>query len=118
MNGVDRVILHSDLNNFYASVECFHRPELRSKPVAVGGDPEMRHGIVLAKNMLAKKYGVKTGQALWQARDLCPGLITLKPNYRLYLRYARMARKIYADYTDQIEPFGMDEAWLDVTASA
>ena len=115
---MDRVVLHSDLNNFYASVECFYRTELRDKPVAVGGDPEMRHGIVLAKNMLAKKHGVKTGQALWQARDLCPGLITLKPNYRLYLRYARMARKIYADYTDQIEPFGMDEAWLDVTASA
>ncbi|HBK69352.1 MAG TPA: DNA polymerase IV [Firmicutes bacterium] len=112
-----RVILHSDLNNFYASVECLYRPELRSKPVAVGGDPEQRHGIVLAKNYLAKATGIKTGEALWQARQKCPGLVIVPPNFPLYLRYSRLARKIYADYTDQVESFGLDEAWLDVTGS-
>jgi len=112
-----RVILHSDLNNFYASVECLYRPELRDKPVAVGGDPERRHGIVLAKNYLAKATGIKTGEALWQARQKCPGLTVVPPNFPLYLRFSRLARKIYADYTDQIEPFGIDEAWLDVTGS-
>jgi DNA polymerase-4 len=114
---MDRVILHADLNNFYASVECLYRPELRGLPVAVGGDPEARHGIILAKNYPAKKFGVKTGEAIWQAKQKCPGLVVLKPNYRLYLRFARMARQIYADYTDLIEPFGLDEAWLDVTGS-
>jgi DNA polymerase-4 len=113
----ERVILHSDLNNFYASVECLYRPELRNKPVAVGGDPEQRHGIVLAKNYLAKATGIKTGEAIWQARQKCPGLIVVPPNFPLYLRFSRLARNIYADYTDQIEPFGIDEAWLDVTGS-
>lgn len=117
MKDTDRVILHSDLNNFYASVECLYRPELRDKPVAVGGDPELRHGIILAKNNLAKKYGIKTGEAIWQARQKCPGLIMLTPDYKKYLRFARLAREIYADYTNQIEPFGLDEAWLDVTGS-
>ena len=110
-----RVILHSDMNNFYASVECHHRPEVRNKPVVVGGDEEQRHGIVLAKNYLAKATGVRTGQTLWQAREQCPGLVVLEPNYPLYLRYSKLARKIYSDYTAQIEPFGLDEAWLDVS---
>lgn len=110
-----RTILHSDMNNFYASVECVHRPEVREKPVVVGGDEEARHGIVLAKNYIAKASGIRTGETLWQAREKCPGLITLPPNYPLYLRYAKLARSIYADYTDQIEPFGLDEAWLDVS---
>ncbi len=110
-----RVILHSDMNNFYASVECVHRPEIRGLPVAVGGDEELRHGIVLAKNYLAKAAGIRTGEALWQARQKCPGLVVLPPNYPLYLRYAKFARQIYADYTAQIEPFGLDEAWLDVS---
>ncbi len=110
--------MHADLNNFYASVECLHRPGLRDKPVAVGGDPEQRHGIILAKNYPAKKYGIKTGEALWQAKQKCPDLVILKPDFKLYLRFARLARQIYADYTDQIEPFGLDEAWLDVTGSA
>ncbi len=114
---MDRVILHSDLNNFYASVECLHSPEIRNKPVAVGGDPELRHGIVLAKNYLAKATGIQTGEAIWQAQQKCPGLIVLPPNYSLYLRFARLARRIYASYTDQVEPFGLDEAWLDVTGS-
>ena len=112
---MDPAILHSDLNNFYASVECLHRPELRGLPVAVGGDPLLRHGIVLAKNTLAKAAGVRTGEALWQARAKCPGLVTLPPNYPLYLRVARKVRGIYADYTDRVEPFGLDEAWLDIS---
>lgn len=114
-DNVQRVILHSDMNNFYASVECHHRPEVRGKPVVVGGDEEQRHGIVLAKNYLAKATGIRTGETLWQAREKCPGLVVLPPNYPLYLRYAKFARRIYSDFTDQIEPFGLDEAWLDVT---
>ncbi len=110
-----RVILHSDMNNFYASVECVHRPEVRGLPVAVGGDEQLRHGIVLAKNYLAKAAGIRTGEALWQARIKCPGLVVLPPNYPLYLRYAKFARQIYAEFTDRIEPFGLDEAWLDVS---
>jgi len=111
----ERVILHADINNFYASVECLHRPEIRNHPVVVGGDEKLRHGIVLAKNYAAKATGIRTGEALWQARLKCPGLIVLPPNYPLYLRYARFARQIYADFTDRIEPFGLDEAWLDVS---
>ncbi|MGI5912334.1 MAG: DNA polymerase Y family protein [Syntrophomonadaceae bacterium] len=114
---MDRVILHSDLNNFYASVECLHRPEIRNKPVAVCGDPMARHGIVLAKNYLAKAAGIKTGEAVWQAQQKCPGLVIVPPNYSLYLRFSRLARNIYASYTDQVESFGLDEAWLDVTRS-
>ncbi len=113
-----RTILHSDMNNFYASVECLHHPEYRGKPVIVCGNPELRHGIVLAKNYLAKSAGVITGEPIWQARGKCPGLIAIGANFPLYLRFARAARSIYAEYTDQVEPFGLDEAWLDVTASA
>ena len=112
---MDRCILHSDCNNFYASVECLHRPELRDKPLVVGGDQEQRHGIVLAKNYIAKKYGITTGQVLWQAKQQCPGLVIIPPNFPLYLRFSRLAREIYNDYTDHIEPFGLDEAWLDIT---
>jgi len=117
MSPKERVILHSDMNNFYASVECLHRPEIRGKAVVVGGDEEARHGIVLAKNYIAKKAGIKTAETLWQARTKCPGLVVLPPNYPLYLRYAQYAREIYESYTDQIEPFGLDEAWLDVTGN-
>ena len=113
-----RTILHVDLNNFYASVECLYHPELRGKPVAVSGDVENRHGIILAKNQLAKAAGVKTGEAIWQAKGKCPGLICLPPDYRKYLRFSRLTRKIYADYTDKIESFGIDENWLDVSGSA
>jgi len=112
-----RTILHCDLNSFYASVECLYRPDLRGKPVAVGGDVEARHGIILAKNMLAKQWGVKTGDAIWQAQQKCPKLICLPPDYRKYLRFSRLARNIYADFTDRIESFGIDECWLDVTGS-
>ena len=113
----ERVILHSDLNAFYASVECLYHPELRNKPVAVCGDPELRHGIVLAKNDPAKKTGVKTGDAIWQAKQKCPDLVVLPPNFELYLKFGHLARDIYGDYASQIEPFGLDEAWLDVTCS-
>ncbi|HEX2926601.1 MAG TPA: DNA polymerase IV [Ruminiclostridium sp.] len=114
---MERVILHSDCNSFYASVECLHHPEIRNKPVAVGGDVEQRHGIILAKNQLAKRYNIKTGEALWQAKRKCPDLVIMPPNYHLYMRFSKMARQIYLDYTDQVEPFGLDECWLDVTGS-
>ncbi len=103
------------MNGFYASVECFYHPEIRNKPVAVGGDPEQRHGIILAKNEIAKKYGIKTGEALWQAKNRCPSLVIVPPNYKLYLEYAKLSREIYNQYTDRVQPFGLDEAWLDLT---
>jgi len=114
---VERTIFHIDMNSFYASVECLHRPELRDKPVAVGGDVEKRRGIILAKNEHAKKFGIKTGEVIWQARQKCPELVVLPPRFDLYLRFSRMAREIYADYSDQIESFGIDEAWVDVTGT-
>lgn len=114
---MDRIILHSDMNGFYASCECLYHPEYRDDPVAVGGDPENRHGIILAKNERAKAAGVKTGEALWQAQEKCPGLVVLKPNYPLYQRFSKKARKIYYEYTSQVESFGLDEAWLDCTNS-
>ena len=115
---MERCILHSDCNNFYASVECMHRPELRDRPLVVGGDPEQRHGIVLAKNYIAKKYGITTGQVLWQAKKQCPELVVISPDFPLYLRFARLAREIYLDYTDRVEPFGLDEVWMDITDGA
>ncbi len=114
---MNRVILHSDMNNCYASIELLHHPELRGKPLAVGGDPQARHGIVLAKDQLAKKAGVKTGMALWQARQVCPELQFIEPHMDLYLRFSRLAHQIYADYTDLQEAFGVDESWIDVTDS-
>jgi len=114
---MNRTILHVDLNNFYASVECLYRPEIRDFPVAVGGDVDARHGIVLAKNYHAKQMGVKTGDVIWQAKQKCPGLIVVPPDFKKYLRFSRMAREIYADYTDQIEAFGIDEVWCDVSCS-
>ena len=113
----DRDVLHSDINCCYAQIECQARPELRGKPVVVGGDEEARHGIVLAKNLIAKRAGVKTAMALWEARKACPGLVVVPPDYRLYMDVSRRAREIYYDYTDRVEPFGPDEAWLDVTAT-
>lgn len=113
-----RTILHCDLNNFYASVACHDHPELRGKPVAVCGDPKERHGIVLAKNMEAKNLGVKTGEAIWQAKEKCPDLITVAPDFPRYTYFSEKAREIYMRYSDLIEPFGPDEAWLDVTGSS
>ena len=112
------VILHSDINCCYASIEHLHHPELAGKPLAVGGDPEARHGIVLTADYIAKKYGVKTGMALWQAKQVCPDITFVSPRMDLYLRFSRMAHEIYAEYTDRQEPYGIDECWLDVTGSS
>ncbi len=114
---MDRVILHSDLNNFYASVECLLKPELKDKYVAVCGNEENRHGIVLAKNEAAKAMGVKTAETIWQAKNKCPQLTVVSPHFEEYRRYSKMVWEIYKRYTDLIEPFGMDECWLDVTGS-
>ena len=114
---MDRIILHSDCNCFYASVEMLYHPELSGKPLAVGGDPEARHGIVLTANYIAKKRGVKTGMALWQAKNACPDVVFVPPRMDLYLRFSRLARQIYLEYTDQVESFGCDEAWLAVEGS-
>ncbi len=112
---MDRVILHSDLNCFYASVEMMLNPALRGKAVAVCGSTEDRHGIVLAKSELAKRSGVKTGMVNWEARQRCPGLIVVPPQYDQYLKYSALTRAIYARFTNLVEPFGMDECWLDIT---
>ncbi len=113
--GKTRSILHCDCNSFFASVELLSRPELRNRPVAVGGDSRSRHGIVLAKNEAAKKYGIKTAETLWQARKKCPDLIVLPPHYNLYTEFSRQINGIYVEYTDLVEPFGIDESWLDIT---
>lgn len=112
-----RTILHSDCNGFYASVECLYNPKIRNKPVAVSGNAENRHGIILTKNEIAKKYGVKTGETIWQAKQKCPELITVSPNFDLYQRFSKLCKQIYFEYTDRVESFGLDEAWLDVTGS-
>lgn len=113
-----RTILHSDLNNFYASVELLRRPELRGYPVVVVGSKEDRHGVVLAKNDIAKRMGVKTGEVYWQAKRKCGETLKELPvDFSEYHRVSKEVRKIYADYTDRIEPFGIDECWLDVTES-
>ena len=113
----DRTILHSDINCCYAAIEHLHHPELAGKPLAVGGDPEARHGIVLTADYLAKKHGVKTGMALWQAKQICPEINFISPRMDLYLRFSRMAHEIYGEYTDLQEAYGIDESWLDVTDS-
>ena len=114
---MDRVILHCDLNSFYASVELLDHPELRDRPVAVCGDPNSRHGIILAKNEPAKRLGVQTAETVWQAKQKCPHLILLPPHHSLYADYSRRVNTIYGQYTDLVEPFGIDESWLDVTGS-
>lgn len=113
-----RTILHSDMNNYYASVECLFNPSLRNKPVAVAGNPDARHGIILAKNYEAKKYGVSTGEPLWMARQKCPDIVFTPPNYDRYIQFSQMAHNIYLDYTDQVETFGLDECWLDISSTA
>ncbi|HAB95210.1 MAG TPA: DNA polymerase IV [Lachnospiraceae bacterium] len=114
---MDRVILHSDCNCFYASVEMLHHPELDGKPLAVGGDPEQRHGIILTANYIAKRAGVKTGTALWEARQVCPELVIVPPRMDLYLRFSELARAVYREYSDLVEPYGLDECWIDCTGS-
>lgn len=113
----DRVIFHCDLNCFFASVELLDKPALREVPVAVCGDPTSRHGIILAKNEPAKRRGVQTAETVWQARQKCPNLILLPPHHGLYAQYSRRINTIYGQYTDLVEPFGIDESWLDVTGS-
>ena len=113
-----RVVLHSDCNSFFANAAIVYRPDVKDKPVVVGGDEKARAGIVLAANQLAKKiYRVKTGEALYAVRQRCPGLVVVKPDHKLYHKFTGLARSIYCDYTDQVEPFGLDEAFIDVTGS-
>ena len=114
---MDRVILHCDCNGFFASVECIDRPELKLVPMAVAGDPKNRTGIILAKNELAKGFGVKTAETVYAAKRKCPELTLVPPRHRRYLAVSRRVNAIYQRYTDQVEPFGIDESWLDVTGS-
>lgn len=114
---MERVILHCDLNNFYASVECMKHPELKDKYVAVSGNAEERHGIILAKNEKAKKLGIKTGETIWQAKLKCPDLILLKANFHEYLAISKKIKRLYSEYSDRIESFGLDEAWIDCSES-
>ena len=114
----DRTILHCDMNGFFASVEMLDHPELIDKPVAVSGDPDHRRGIILAKNEIAKRFGVSTGETIWQAKRKCPKLVLLQSRKGLYSKYSKLANQIYFSYTNKVEPFGIDESWLDVTASA
>lgn len=113
----DRVILHCDMNGFFASVELLDHPELRDKPMAVSGDPDNRHGIILAKNQLAKECGVVTAETIWKAREKCPDLQLVRPHMDKYKLYCGKINKIYQRFTDMVEPFSIDESWLDVTAS-
>ena len=113
----DRIILHCDLNNFFASVSVLFNPTLKNMPVAVCGNKENRHGIVLAKNELAKSYGVKTAEAIFEAKSKCPDLIIVPPIYEKYEEYSKKVFEIYQRFTDMVEPFGIDECWLDVTGS-
>lgn len=113
----DKTILHSDVNNFFASVECATNPDLFGKPVAVTGNPQKRTGIILAKNEIAKAQGVKTGEAIWQAKKKCPDLVTVGPHYALYEKISKKLHELYLQYTDFVEPMGLDECWLDVTHS-
>ncbi len=111
-----RHILHCDLNAFYASVECLYHPELRHLPVAVGGDPEARHGIILTKNQIAKKFGVQTGETINEAKRKCPGLVMVTADYPLYMRFSAEFRDILSDYSNRVEPYGLDESWVDISA--
>ncbi|MBC7765525.1 MAG: DNA polymerase IV [Hyphomonadaceae bacterium] len=114
---MQRIILHCDLNSFYASVECLYRPEIRALPVVVCGNIEKRHGIILAKNEVAKKYKIQTGEPLWQAKQKCPSLVAIEPSMGKYMKFSKAAREIYLRYTGRVEAFGVDECWLDVTDS-
>lgn len=113
----ERIILHCDCNSFFASVETVLEPSYKNVPMAVAGNVENRHGIILAKNELAKRYGINTAETVFSAKKKCPGLVLAKPHYEEYMKYSKMANEIYRRYTDMVEPFGIDESWLDVTAS-
>lgn len=114
---MSRVILHCDCNSFFASVECFFNPKLKDLPMAVCGDDQNRHGIILAKNEIAKKYGVKTAETIVKAKEKCPNLVLVKSHYSAYREFSKRVNEIYLRYTDFVEPFGIDESWLDVTNS-
>lgn len=114
---MERTILHCDLNSFFASVELLDFPDLRDQPVAVCGSPEARHGIILAKNEAAKAYHIQTAETVWQARKKCPQLVLLPPHHDKYRAYSKKVNAIYEQYTDLVEPFSIDESWLDVTGS-
>jgi DNA polymerase-4 len=112
-----RVVLHSDLNNCYASIECMLHPELRGRYIAVCGSTEDRHGIVLAKNQLAKQCGVKTGEVIWEAKQKCPQLTIVEPHMEQYLKFSKIVRSIYLRYSPEVESFGIDESWIELTGS-
>ena len=114
---MDRTILHCDCNSYFASVECISHPELKRVPMAVCGDPESRHGIILAKNELAKAYGIQTAETIWQAKRKCPQLTLVVPHHDLYEQISDQINEIYGQYTDLVEPFSIDESWLDVTGT-
>ena len=114
---MERTILHCDCNSFFASVECVSRPELKNVPMAVCGDPLSRHGIILAKNEPAKKFGIKTAETIWQAKRKCPELALVPTHFDMYREYYKIINEIYCRYTDLVEPFSIDESWLDVTGS-
>ena len=114
---MERQILHIDCNKFYASVECFLHPELRDKPVAVGGDEESRHGIILTKNEIASKYGLTVGEPIWKAKQKCRNLIIVTPNFPTYIEFSKKVRSILEDYTDLIEPFGLTKTGLMLAAT-
>ena len=114
---MERTILHCDMNGFFASVELLSYPELRNRPMAVCGNPDNRHGIILAKNEPAKSYGIVTAETVWQARKKCPDLVLVRPHHRKYRDYSRLINLIYNRFTDMVEPFSIDESWLDVTGS-
>ena len=111
----DHVIFHADCNNFYASCECLERPELKNVPMAVAGNPENRVGVVVAKNELAKRYGVKTTDTVYQAKKKCPGIVFVPPRHAFYSEISRRVNAIYRDYTDYVEPASIDESFLDMT---
>ena len=118
ITAMDRTILHVDMNNFFASVEIRDNPSLGGYPVAVGGDEEARHGIILAKNYRAKACGVKTAEPIWEAKRKCPQLVIVKPHYEKYEEAMLESREILKTYSDRVEPFGMDEAWIDISPYA
>lgn len=112
---MERKILHIDFNNFYSSVESLKNTELSEHPLAVAGDPQKRHGIILAKNEIAKRFGVRTGEPIWQAKQKCPALLTIAPHFNDYVRISEQGRKIIEEYSSRIEPFGLDESWVDIS---
>lgn len=114
---MERTILHVDFNYFYANVECLYHPEIRNKPVVVGGDESQRHGIVLTKNPIAKRFGIQTGESLYSAKQKCPRLVIVPARYDLYIHFSKLAHEIYKRYTNCIEPFGLDECWMDVSGN-